>query len=384
MNNQESIGMSSANAIATRDQSVAELLKGVRVLLVAPSLAIMGGQAVQADLLLRNLRAEGVSADLLPINPVPWGPLKYLTRIKYVRTLVVSTFYVLSLLLNVWKYDVIQIFSASYFSFILAPTPALLLATLYGKRKILNYRSGEAEDHFQRWGRSIFWIIRLADRIIVPSGYLVEVFGKFGFTAHSIFNISDLAAFECRDRTHVRPAILIARSLEPLYDIETSIRAFAAVKPAYPAATLMIAGAGSEERRLKALVSELRLQDVTFTGRVERTEMPGLFSQADIFLNSSVIDNMPVAIIEAFYAGLPVVTTDAGGIPFIVRNGESGLLVPMRDVNALATALKEIISDSALRQKVIDGGLAFARECRWDRVKWQWAHAYRELADAHR
>jgi glycosyltransferase involved in cell wall biosynthesis len=374
--------MSPANVAETQDASVAEILSGVRVLLVAPSLAILGGQAVQADLLLRNLRAEGVSADLLPINPVPWWPLNYLTSIKYVRTLIVSILYVASLLFKVWRYDVIHVFSASYFSFILAPTPALLIATLYRKRKILNYRSGEAEDHFTRWGKSIFWIIRLADKIIVPSGYLVDVFGKFGFRAESIFNISDSGAFQDRERRVVTPHILVARNLEPLYDIETSIRAYAVIKSKYKAATLTITGYGSEEHRLKSLMRDLNIQDVTFTGRVERKQMPELFHQADIFLNSSVIDNMPVAIVEAFHAGLPVVTTDAGGIPYIVRDRESGLLAPKRDVNALAAALGEAIDNADLRQKIIDGGRAFAQECSWPRVKWKWARAYRELADA--
>lgn len=374
--------MSSVNAPETQTESIGKTLSGIRVLLVAPSLAILGGQAVQADLLLRNLRAEGVSADLLPINSVPWWPLNYLTRIKYVRTLIVSIFYVASLLFKVWRYDVIHIFSASYFSFILAPTPALLIATLYRKKRILNYRSGEAEDHFNRSGRNIFWIIRLADKIIVPSGYLVDVFGKFGFRAESIFNISDFGAFQYRERKVVTPHILVARNLEPLYDIETSIRAYAIVKSEYKAATLTITGYGSDERRLKSLVRDLDIRDVTFTGRVERAEMPGLFQQADILLNSSVIDNMPVAIIEAFYAGLPVVTTDAGGIPYIVRDRERGLLAPKGDVNALAAVLGEAIDNADLRQKIIDGGRAFAQECSWQRVKWQWARAYRELADA--
>jgi L-malate glycosyltransferase len=374
--------MSPANVAETQDKSVAKILSGLRVLLVAPSLAILGGQAVQADLLLCNLRAEGVEVDLLPINPVPWGPLKYLTRIKYVRTFIVSIFYVATLLLRVWRYDVIHVLSASYFSFILAPTPALLIAKLYRKKTILNYRSGEAEDHFTRWGKSIFWIIRLADRIIVPSGYLVEVFGKFGFKAESIFNVSDFNAFQYRERRIVTPHILVARNLEPLYNIETSIRAYAAIKSKFNAATLTITGYGSDERRLKSMVRDLDIKDVIFTGRVERKQMPALFQQADIFLNSSVIDNMPVAIIEAFYAGLPVVTTDAGGIPYIVRDRESGLLTQMRDVDALAVALGEVIDNADLRQKIINGGRAFAQECSWQRVKWQWAKAYRELADA--
>ena len=107
-----------------------------RVLIVAPSMRVLGGQAVQADLIVRNARAEGARIDLLPINPVPWGPLRYLTRIKYLRTLIVSFFYLISLFWRVPRYDVIHIFSASYTSFLLAPTPAVLVARLFGKGTI--------------------------------------------------------------------------------------------------------------------------------------------------------------------------------------------------------------------------------------------------------
>jgi glycosyltransferase involved in cell wall biosynthesis len=77
-----------------------------------------------------------------------------------------------------------------------------------------------------------------------------------------------------------------------------------------------------------------------------------------------------------------VVTTDAGGIPYIVGDHESGLLAPMRDVDAIVAALGEVIDDADLRHKITNGGRAFAQECSWPQVKWQWAKVYRELANA--
>ncbi|MGB5139491.1 MAG: glycosyltransferase family 4 protein, partial [Candidatus Zixiibacteriota bacterium] len=333
--------------------TIAERLAGVRVLLVAPSLAIMGGQAVQADLLLKNWRAENVQVGFQPHNPAPWWPLSYLTRIKYVRTAIVSVFYIAGLFLRAPRYDVIHIFSASYRSFILAPTPAILAAKLFGKKCILNYRSGEADDHLTRSGKRIFWIIRKADRIIVPSGYLVDVFGKHGFKAESISNIADLTMFRFRERKANGCKIIVARNLEPLYDIETAIRAFAIFKASHPEATLKIIGKGSDERRLKKLVNDENITGITFTGRVERAEIAKLYDEADIFLNTSIIDNMPVAIVEAFHAGLPIVTTNAGGIPYIVRDRENGLLVDMKNIEAVAQALNEVCEDVPLRAKLI-------------------------------
>src|ERR1044071_5103255 len=119
----------------------------LRVLIVAPSLDILGGQAVQAARLIARLREEpSLDVGFLPINPRGRGILGKLQGIKYVRTIVTSVLYVLSLLARVRKYDVIHIFAASYFSFVLAPTPAVLIGKLFHKRLLLNYHSGEAED----------------------------------------------------------------------------------------------------------------------------------------------------------------------------------------------------------------------------------------------
>src|SRR5258705_7226625 len=124
----------------------------VRVLIVAPSFDILGGQAVQAARLLDRLAQEpGLKADFLAVNPRLPGVLRKLQSIKYVRTVVTSLAYIASLFSRVWKYDVIHIFSASYFSLVLAPTPALLIGKLFGKKLLLNYHSGEAEDHLERW-----------------------------------------------------------------------------------------------------------------------------------------------------------------------------------------------------------------------------------------
>ena len=154
--------------------------KALRVLIVAPSFDILGGQSVQAARLLERLQKErSLKVGFLPINPRLPGPLRKLQKIKFVRTIVTSIAYVLSLLVHVWKYDVIHVFSASYFSFLIAPTPAILIGKLYGRKVLLNYHSGEAEDHFQRWRRTAVPTIRLVDVVVVPSEYLVQVFAKW-------------------------------------------------------------------------------------------------------------------------------------------------------------------------------------------------------------
>lgn len=354
-----------------------------RVLLVAPSLRIMGGQAVQAERLLSRMRSDGRNVDLLPINPELPGVLRWAERVKYLRTLVVSFFYILSLLRRVPQYDVIHVFSASYFSFVLAPTPAILISYLFGKPIALNYRSGEAADHLTRWRRTVFPVLRLVDQIVVPSGYLVDVFGSFGFHAVDIPNIvdGDLAAHAVRKSS--QPKIIVARALEELYNISCSIRAFALVQEKYPRAEMTVLGYGSQEQALKAQVTSMRLSGVRFTGRVEREEIGAHYAEHDLFLNSSSIDNMPVSILEAFAAGLPIVTTDAGGIPYIITDRENGHMVAVDDHVALAERVIELVERPEEVARLSELGSEEIKRYRWEAVAEQWTQLYQSVIHKH-
>jgi glycosyltransferase involved in cell wall biosynthesis len=370
-----------ATGEAAAPVSSAPARRCLRLLIVAPSLGILGGQAVQAARLLARFRAEpSLEVSFLPIDPRLPGLLGKLQGIKYVRTVVTSLAYVASLLRRVRAYDCIHVFSASYFSFVLAPTPAILVAKLYGKKVILNYRSGEAEDHLTRWRRTAIPTIRMADEVAVPSGYLVDVFTRFGLRARSIYNFVETDCFRFRPRQPLRPVFLSNRNLEPLYNVGCILRAFAVIQRRFPEAALTVAGDGSERAELERLARELGLTNTTFVGRVGQASMPELYAGSDIYLNSSNIDNMPGSLIEAYAAGLPVVTTDAGGIPYILSNEETGLMVRCGDHEALAAAAIRLLEDGALAARIIENALAACRTYSWEAVRDEWLKLYSELA----
>ncbi|HEX8775493.1 MAG TPA: glycosyltransferase family 4 protein [Pyrinomonadaceae bacterium] len=356
--------------------------KPLRILIVGPSLDPPGGQAVQAAHLLEHLPQDAsLEVSFLPINPRLPGPWGKVQAVKYVRTVVTMILYCASLATRLRKYDVIHIFSASYLSFVLAPTPALLVARLYGKRSVLNYHSGQAEDHLERWRRSATATIRLADRLVVPSAYLVEVFARFGLRARAIHNFVATERFHFRERgSSPRPHFFSNRSFEPLYNVACTLRAFALIQQRFPEASLTLAGDGSQRAELERLAAELDLRHVTFTGCVLPERMPGLYDEADIFLNSSEIDNMPVSIIEAFAAGLPVVTTDAGGIPFIVADGQTGLITKRGDYEALAACAIRLLEDDELRSTLTRNAREECRKYSWSAVRDQWLGLYGEVA----
>lgn len=331
--------------------------------------------------LVADLRRDEVAIDFQPIDPEPPGFLRVAKRIKYVRTLVVSIFYLAALLRRVPRYDVVHIFSASYLSFMIAQAPAILIARFFRKKVVLSYHSGECDDHLRRWGRVVYPLLRMVDRIVVPSGYLVEVFAKHGFSATPIPNIIDVEKFRFRKRAELRPKLLVPRMLEPLYNISCAIRAFSIIKERIPDASMTILGTGTQEEELKQLVESLALADVEFAGRVERDEIAAVYDDHDLFLNSSSIDNLPVSILEAFAAGLPVVTTAAGGIPYVVEDRETGHVVAVDDHRALAERVLEVLSRPAETGELIEAAYEEVQKYRWPSVGEKWHRLNRSLAD---
>jgi L-malate glycosyltransferase len=353
----------------------------LRVLVIAPSLDILGGQAVQAERLIDRLSAdESLDVGFLPINPRLPGPFRALQRIKYVRTLVTSLAYYLSLLVQVRRYDVLHIFSASYLSFLLSPTPAILIARLYRKKTLLNYHSGEAEDHLQRWSRTAIPTIKLVDEVIVPSDYLVKVFAEFWLSAKPIYNIIDARVFQFRERTPLRPRFFSNRNFEVHYGVDLVLKAFAIVLHKYPNASLVVVGDGSQRNHLHQLAGDLKLQNVEFTGRVEHEHAAGLYDASDIFVNGSSIDNQPLSILEAFACGLPVVTTNAGGIPFMVDHDVNALVSPVGDEKALAANCLRVLNDSELAARLVKNGRQECEKYDWKTLHQQWVSVYYRLA----
>src|SRR3954471_21476276 len=180
----------------------------IRVAVVAPSLRILGGQAVQAERLLQGWEGDPeVHAWLVPHNPVPPAPFDRLLDIKYLRTVATQLCYWPMLMHQLRRADVVHVFSASYASFLLAPLPAILVAKMFGKPVVLNYRSGEAPDHLRR-SAIARWALRAVDRNVVPSRFLKEVFAGFDIGSDVIANVADLARFRYVPRDPVRPRLV--------------------------------------------------------------------------------------------------------------------------------------------------------------------------------
>jgi len=354
--------------------------KPIKVLLIGPSLDILGGQAVQATRLMSVLsQLPQLAMTFFPINPRPPKGFGWVRKVPYLRTLVTFALYNSRLLLEARKHDILHIFSAGLSSYSLWTIPALLVGRLYGKKLILNYRDGQAEEHVTTW-RTARPTIGLADRIVTPSHFLVDVFGKHGIKAQSIFNIIDVDRFIYRERRRLRPRFMTNRILEPLYNVDCILKAFALIQERYPDASLTIAHDGCCRPALEQLAKDLKLRNTNFVGRVPHAQIPALYDSADIYLTTPNIDCMPGSLLECFASGLPVVATKAGGIPYIATDRDSALLVDLDDHQAVAARSIELLENPELVETITKGGLREVQKYHWKPVRDQWAQVYEELA----
>jgi glycosyltransferase involved in cell wall biosynthesis len=325
--------------------------------------------ALQAEKLFTLLTASGIHTLGIQSNVKFPQLVAFTEKIKGIRTFVRFIIF-LSSLFNLKQASVIQIFGASHWYFFLVVAPAIVMAGLLNKKTILNYRGGEAEIFLSKWGFLAIPLMKKADIISVPSHFLKEVLEKAtGKEVLIVPNVIDTQIFQYKERGHIKPYIVVSRQLEPRYNIACAIRAFKIIKDKYPEAKLKIAGTGTEKNNLKKLSDNLELRDVYFLGALSHNQLAKVYDECDIMINSSNTDNFPGAILEAFACGLPVVTTNAGGIPFMVKEGENGILIDPDDHAALARGVFTLLQNPEMVQSLSLNGRKVSEKHSWENIK---------------
>ncbi|MBD3345368.1 MAG: glycosyltransferase [Chitinivibrionales bacterium] len=338
------------------------------ICLVSPFPPPQGGMAVQAEKLMDCLRKDGLNVATVRTNqPLP-GKLK---KVPFLRTLWNLTAFLIHLDKALRKTDTVYILSGFLNFFFWVTFPAIVMARIYGKKIVISARGGGAGEFFQRYGVLVKKILLQADAITTPSGYLQDVFWKhYGIQVVVVPNIADLKQFGFIERKCFRPRLLVTRSLEEIYDVGCVIRAFQLVQARYLDAVLGIAGIGTQKDKLKCLVKEFGLEDqVTFYGEVNHSQMQKLYKEYDILGNASTTDNLPGTILEAFASGLAIVTTNAGGIPHMIQDGITGILVDVGDCRGLADQIVRILENPELGRSLTRNGLAECDRYSWDHIR---------------
>ncbi len=353
-------------------------LAGLRIGLVGPLPPPAGGMAMQTFQLAELLRQARAEVTLVQSN-APYRPA-FVGRVPGARAFFRLLPYLWALWRAAGRSDLLHVMANSGWSWHLFAAPAIWIARARRVPVIVNYRGGEAAEFLRRSEGAVRVSMRRAARLIVPSGFLQQVFGAHGLAAEVVPNIVDLQRFHpAAARPTAPPRLLVARNLEAIYDNETALRAFALVLQRHADARLTIAGTGPLAEQLQGLAGSLGVAaQVDFVGRVGRDDMAGLLRASTVAINPSRVDNTPNSVLEALASGVPVVSTRVGGVPFIVEDGVTALLVPPQDPAAMAAAVSRLLDDGALAARLSAAGLEQVQRYTWVQVAPRLTAVYRE------
>lgn len=248
-------------------------------------------------------------------------------------------------------YDVILIdtYSSSAFYFAIVSG---WLARLLKKPYIPILRGGNLP---QRLNDSAFLIKQLFDRaqyVVSVSHYLCKAFSKIHPVMY-IPNFIELEKYPFKNIDILRPRLLWVRALHNIYNPKLAIRIVAELKKKYKHVSLTMIGPDKDGSiiEVKQLAKELGIEkDIIITGKLSKEEWIKRASDHDIFINTTNFDNMPVSVVEAMALGLPVVSTNVGGIPYLIDHLNTGYLVAQDDLTAFCKAIDELLSDPVLGQ----------------------------------
>lgn len=209
---------------------------------------------------------------------------------------------------------------------------------------------------------------------VAPSLYLKTEFEESGYqNVIHIPNAIELDYYSFKERTSFSPKILWVRAFDEIYNPKMAIAVLKCVQKTYAAATLTMVGPDKDgSLAITKEYAEAENVKVNFTGKLEKEAWWELASEQDIFINTTHFDNTPVSLLEAMALGLPIVSTNVGGIPYLVTDNKTALLVADNDVSAMSAAIIKICKEEAIGIKLVTNAEQLLNDYSWNSVKKQW------------
>lgn len=274
---------------------------------------------------------------------------------------------------NKADYILIDTFSTTNFYYALATSQ---LARIFHKKYISILHGGNLPERLDKSPLLSQMIFRHAYANVAPSGYLQYEFAQRGYTTVFIPNVLNAEDYLFTQRKTLQPRLLWVRAFAHLYHPGMAIRVLQALKETYPQAVLCMVGPDKGDgsfQDTQKLAEALNLKDsVIFTGVLPKEQWHALSLDYDVFINTTTIDNTPVSVMEAMALGLPVVSTRVGGLPYLLSDGEDGLLVDSGDVKAMTQAIHKLITYPELRHTITTNARKKVESFDWRVVREKW------------
>ena len=208
---------------------------------------------------------------------------------------------------------------------------------------------------------------------IAPSNYLKSEFEKHSYKTSFIPNTLNIKEYSFKERKFIQPRLLWVRAFKQIYNPVLAVQTLKLLKEKHPNSTLCMIGPfldNSYEETLE-LIEKYGLKDsVEFTGVLSKKEWHKKSIDYDIFINTTNFDNTPVSVIEAMALGLPIVSTNVGGLPYLIDHQIDGLLVEKEDSNQMTNAICDLIENK--HPKLASSARTKVENFDWNTVKHKW------------
>ncbi len=265
----------------------------------------------------------------------------------------------------------IDTFSSKAFYFAFASG---LLSRFYNIKFILILHGGDLPKRLN--SRISRYLFKLSFMNVAVSPYLYSAFFEKGIRNITLINNPiDLDKYLPIQKNYEAPQLLWVRSLHEVYNPMMAIRVLNELIKFFPKSQLIMVGPDKSMILPELLneVSRLGLNEhITFTGLLSKSAWIQLSQKSNIFINTTTIDNTPISVIEALALGFPVISTNVGGIPFLLKHEVNGLLVNSGDVSAMVKEIEKVLQDSKFREQLILNGLELAKSYSWDFNENKW------------
>ena len=326
-----------------------------KVLLISNYRKSIGGISGQVEILLDKFNNNQISCEL------------FNTKVNNFKRLQLP----FRLFIRSFNYDVFHIHGCSGLGFF--PIIIGVLIGRFTKKKIIvTYHGGNFKKFIASYPKLVKYFLTKADVLTVPSQYLVKIFKENNLDTIHLPNIIREDNVKFKKRNFFHPKIIVTRSFEKVYNISLVIKAFAEIKKKYIGSTLFLIGDGSLKKILQKEVKDLEVKGIVFVGRVENSEIGNNLNKADIYVNPTTADNMPISLFEAFACGLPVISTNVGGIPNFIKDSENGFLIDSDDLEGLISKIEYILLNQDKMKPIVNKGYSTFLSKTWSSLEPQY------------
>lgn len=269
-------------------------------------------------------------------------------------------------------------------AFIWAEAVGMLLRKIQ-KKYVLTLHGGYLPEFSRRWPGRVRKLLQTAEIVTTPSRFLYEKMSLYRKDLRLLPNPIDLDRYRFHLREQARPKLIWLRSFHQIYNPQLAIEVTSRIRAVHERVELIMIGPDKGDGSLEAtrtLIIKNELEDVVqIVGGISKSEVPRWLNQGDVFLNTTNIDNAPVSVIEAMACGLCVVSTNVGGIVYLLRDGQDSLLVPPGRPGEMEKAVLQILNNNKLARTLSENGRKKAINHGWTKVLPRWREILDEALD---